>query len=159
MASWRGSETFPNYIPMLPATSSTHTLNPRSLIYMAGEEEARDAFACIESHLAFALTPVLIYMASYDVAIKSMHARPWNPVVGVIDYIRQYTWDKQLETYVKSSGVLGRDLLSCAILPCPLNFSTFEGDLQSWQFLLNFSMSSGHFGRGVTDKSAQADNK
>lgn len=28
-------------------------------------------------------------------------------VVGIIDYIRQYTWDKQLETYVKSSGVLG----------------------------------------------------
>ena len=25
-------------------------------------------------------------------------------VVGVIDYVRQYTWDKQLETWVKSSG-------------------------------------------------------
>ena len=28
-------------------------------------------------------------------------------VVGIIDFIRQYTWDKQLETYVKASGVLG----------------------------------------------------
>ena len=28
-------------------------------------------------------------------------------VVGIIDYLRQYTWDKQLETYVKASGVLG----------------------------------------------------
>ena len=28
-------------------------------------------------------------------------------VLGIIDYLRQYTWDKQLETYVKSSGVLG----------------------------------------------------
>ena len=28
-------------------------------------------------------------------------------VVGIIDYIRQYTWDKQLETWVKSSGILG----------------------------------------------------
>jgi 1-phosphatidylinositol-3-phosphate 5-kinase len=28
-------------------------------------------------------------------------------VIGIIDYLRQYTWDKQLETYVKSSGVLG----------------------------------------------------
>lgn len=27
--------------------------------------------------------------------------------VGIIDYVRQYTWDKQLETYVKASGVLG----------------------------------------------------
>lgn len=27
--------------------------------------------------------------------------------IGIIDYVRQYTWDKQLETYVKASGVLG----------------------------------------------------
>eukprot|EP00002_Diphylleia_rotans_P027542 TRINITY_DN5525_c0_g1_i3.p1 TRINITY_DN5525_c0_g1~~TRINITY_DN5525_c0_g1_i3.p1 ORF type:complete len:1655 (-),score=257.85 TRINITY_DN5525_c0_g1_i3:220-5184(-) len=29
-------------------------------------------------------------------------------VVGIIDYIRQYTWDKQLETWVKSAPVLGQ---------------------------------------------------
>ena len=28
-------------------------------------------------------------------------------VVALIDFIRQYTWDKQLETWVKSSGLLG----------------------------------------------------
>eukprot|EP00003_Mantamonas_plastica_P006251 TRINITY_DN1507_c1_g1_i6.p1 TRINITY_DN1507_c1_g1~~TRINITY_DN1507_c1_g1_i6.p1 ORF type:complete len:1040 (+),score=344.71 TRINITY_DN1507_c1_g1_i6:236-3355(+) len=28
-------------------------------------------------------------------------------VVGIIDYIRQYTWDKQLETWVKSAGIMG----------------------------------------------------
>ncbi|KAL6846595.1 hypothetical protein ACP4OV_024043 [Aristida adscensionis] len=28
-------------------------------------------------------------------------------VVGIIDYLRQYTWDKQLETWVKTSGILG----------------------------------------------------
>eukprot|EP00201_Polytomella_parva_P022764 CAMPEP_0175038746 /NCGR_PEP_ID=MMETSP0052_2-20121109/56_1 /TAXON_ID=51329 ORGANISM="Polytomella parva, Strain SAG 63-3" /NCGR_SAMPLE_ID=MMETSP0052_2 /ASSEMBLY_ACC=CAM_ASM_000194 /LENGTH=159 /DNA_ID=CAMNT_0016300235 /DNA_START=78 /DNA_END=557 /DNA_ORIENTATION=+ len=27
--------------------------------------------------------------------------------VAIIDFIRQYTWDKQLETWVKSSGMLG----------------------------------------------------
>lgn len=27
-------------------------------------------------------------------------------VVGIIDYIRQYTWDKHVETWVKSSGIL-----------------------------------------------------
>jgi 1-phosphatidylinositol-3-phosphate 5-kinase len=27
-------------------------------------------------------------------------------VVGIIDYIRQYTWDKQVETWVKSSGLV-----------------------------------------------------
>ncbi|KAL1806966.1 hypothetical protein ACET3Z_030034 [Daucus carota] len=28
-------------------------------------------------------------------------------VLGIIDYMRQYTWDKHLETWVKSSGILG----------------------------------------------------
>lgn len=27
--------------------------------------------------------------------------------VAIIDFIRQYTWDKQLETWVKGSGILG----------------------------------------------------
>ena len=29
-------------------------------------------------------------------------------VVGIIDFIRQYTLDKQIETLLKSSGLLGR---------------------------------------------------
>jgi 1-phosphatidylinositol-3-phosphate 5-kinase len=28
-------------------------------------------------------------------------------VVGIIDYIRTFTWDKKIETFVKSSGILG----------------------------------------------------
>ncbi|XP_061358539.1 putative 1-phosphatidylinositol-3-phosphate 5-kinase FAB1C [Gastrolobium bilobum] len=28
-------------------------------------------------------------------------------VLGIIDYMRQYTWDKHLETWVKQSGILG----------------------------------------------------
>ncbi|XP_073135211.1 putative 1-phosphatidylinositol-3-phosphate 5-kinase FAB1C [Henckelia pumila] len=28
-------------------------------------------------------------------------------VVGIIDFMRQYTWDKHLETWVKTSGILG----------------------------------------------------
>ncbi len=28
-------------------------------------------------------------------------------VVGIIDYIRTFTWDKRMEMYVKSSGILG----------------------------------------------------
>jgi len=28
-------------------------------------------------------------------------------VVGIIDYIRTFTWDKKLESYVKSTGILG----------------------------------------------------
>ncbi|KAI4380835.1 hypothetical protein MLD38_006978 [Melastoma candidum] len=28
-------------------------------------------------------------------------------VLGIIDFLRQYTWDKHLETWVKTSGILG----------------------------------------------------
>lgn len=28
-------------------------------------------------------------------------------VLGIIDFMRQYTWDKHLETWAKSSGILG----------------------------------------------------
>lgn len=27
-------------------------------------------------------------------------------VVGIIDFMRQYTWDKHLETWVKSAGII-----------------------------------------------------
>ena len=29
-------------------------------------------------------------------------------VVGIIDYIRQYTWDKHVESWVKSRGIIRR---------------------------------------------------
>lgn len=40
-------------------------------------------------------------------------------VIGIIDYLRQYTWDKQLETWVKASGLLGgpRNTLPTVISP------------------------------------------
>lgn len=40
-------------------------------------------------------------------------------VIGIIDYLRQYTWDKQLETWVKASGILGgsKDVLPTIISP------------------------------------------
>ena len=28
-------------------------------------------------------------------------------VVGIIDYMRKYTWDKHVESWVKSSGIMG----------------------------------------------------
>ncbi|GMH31339.1 hypothetical protein Nepgr_033182 [Nepenthes gracilis] len=38
-------------------------------------------------------------------------------VCGIIDYLRQYTWDKQLETWVKSSLVVPRNQLPTIISP------------------------------------------
>lgn len=28
-------------------------------------------------------------------------------ILGIIDFMRQYTWDKHLESWVKASGILG----------------------------------------------------
>ncbi|KAK2956413.1 putative 1-phosphatidylinositol 3-phosphate 5-kinase fab1 [Blattamonas nauphoetae] len=36
--------------------------------------------------------------------------------VGIIDYIRQYTWDKQLESIVKKTGILGQGSLTPTII-------------------------------------------
>ncbi|XP_052201496.1 putative 1-phosphatidylinositol-3-phosphate 5-kinase FAB1D [Diospyros lotus] len=38
-------------------------------------------------------------------------------VCGIIDYLRQYTWDKQLETWVKASLVVPRNQLPTVISP------------------------------------------
>lgn len=38
-------------------------------------------------------------------------------VCGIIDYLRQYTWDKQLENWVKSSLVLPKNQLPTIISP------------------------------------------
>ncbi|KAL6844252.1 hypothetical protein ACP4OV_025925 [Aristida adscensionis] len=38
-------------------------------------------------------------------------------VFGIIDYLRQYTWDKQLETWVKSSLVVPRNVSPTVISP------------------------------------------
>lgn len=38
-------------------------------------------------------------------------------VCGIIDYLRQYTWDKQLENWVKSSLVVPRNQLPTIISP------------------------------------------
>lgn len=38
-------------------------------------------------------------------------------VCGIIDYLRQYTWDKQLETWVKSSLVVPKNVQPTVISP------------------------------------------
>jgi len=38
-------------------------------------------------------------------------------VCGIIDYLRQYTWDKQFETWVKASLVVPKNVLPTVISP------------------------------------------
>jgi len=50
------------------------------------------------------LAKVNVMDYSLLVGVDEMHQ---ELVVGIIDFIRQYTWDKHLETWVKASGILG----------------------------------------------------
>ncbi|KAK4269012.1 hypothetical protein QN277_022222 [Acacia crassicarpa] len=43
-------------------------------------------------------------------------------VVGIIDYMRQYTWDKHLETWVKASGILGGPKNAAPTVISPLHY-------------------------------------
>jgi len=43
-------------------------------------------------------------------------------VIGIIDYLRQYTWDKQLETWVKASGILGGPKNEAPTVISPLQY-------------------------------------
>ena len=43
-------------------------------------------------------------------------------VIGIIDYLRQYTWDKQLETWVKASGILGGPKNEAPTIISPLQY-------------------------------------
>lgn len=51
------------------------------------------------------------FLASIDVMDYSLlvgvDEEKHELVVGIIDFMRQYTWDKHLETWVKASGILG----------------------------------------------------
>ncbi|TQE08716.1 hypothetical protein C1H46_005700 [Malus baccata] len=51
------------------------------------------------------------FLASIDVMdyslLVGMDEENHELVLGIIDFMRQYTWDKHLETWVKASGILG----------------------------------------------------
>ncbi|KAF5187379.1 1-phosphatidylinositol-3-phosphate 5-kinase FAB1A [Thalictrum thalictroides] len=52
-----------------------------------------------------------LFLASIDVMDYSLlvgvDEEKHELVLGIIDFMRQYTWDKHLETWVKASGILG----------------------------------------------------
>lgn len=72
-------------------------------------------------------------------------------VLGIIDFMRQYTWDKHLETWVKASGILGgrNNALPTIISPKEYKkrfrkamttyFLTVPDQWSPWRFLLSFT--------------------
>lgn len=62
-----------------------------------------------------------IYVMDYSllVGIDETHK---ELVIGIIDFMRQYTWDKQLETWVKASGILGGSKHATPTVISPLQY-------------------------------------
>ncbi|KAI4344664.1 hypothetical protein L6164_011863 [Bauhinia variegata] len=59
-----------------------------------------------------------IYVMDYSLLV-GVDEEKHELVLGIIDFMRQYTWDKHLETWVKTSGILGgpRDAPPTVISP------------------------------------------
>ncbi|XP_020573339.1 1-phosphatidylinositol-3-phosphate 5-kinase FAB1A-like [Phalaenopsis equestris] len=62
----------------------------------------------------FFLTSINVMDYSLLVGVDREHR---ELVFGIIDYVRQYTWDKQLETWVKASLVVPKNALPTVISP------------------------------------------
>ncbi|XP_015578964.3 putative 1-phosphatidylinositol-3-phosphate 5-kinase FAB1C [Ricinus communis] len=66
------------------------------------------------------------FLASVDVMDYSLlvgvdHERK-ELVLGIIDFMRQYTWDKHLETWVKASGILGGPKNASPTIVSPIQY-------------------------------------
>ncbi|CAA6664291.1 unnamed protein product [Spirodela intermedia] len=68
-------------------------------------------------------------------------------VLGIIDFLRQYTWDKHLETWVKASGILGGPMNASPTIISPSSTRRGSGrpcPLTSSQFLTSGSLREDH---------------
>lgn len=57
-------------------------------------------------------------------------------VVGIIDFMRQYTWDKHLETWVKASGILGGPKNAAPTVISPMQYKKRFRKAMSAYFLM-----------------------
>lgn len=57
-------------------------------------------------------------------------------VLGIIDFMRQYTWDKHLETWVKASGILGGPKNAMPTVISPKQYKTRFRKAMTTYFLM-----------------------
>lgn len=57
-------------------------------------------------------------------------------VLGIIDFMRQYTWDKHLETWVKASGILGGPKNASPTVISPMQYKKRFRKAMSAYFLM-----------------------
>jgi len=111
------------------STSRIYDLKGSERSRLTGEEGARAGAVLMDDNLRRSnlSSPLLIDPAAYAMLEEALWAdtaflsalgvmdysllmgvdrATGQLVVGIIDFVRQYTWDKQLETWVKSTGIL-----------------------------------------------------
>ncbi|KAK6784040.1 hypothetical protein RDI58_017494 [Solanum bulbocastanum] len=80
------------------------------------------------------------FLASIDVMDYSLlvgvDEEKQELVLGIIDFMRQYTWDKHLETWVKASGILGGPKNAAPTVISPKQYKTRFRKAMSTYFLM-----------------------
>ncbi|KAK6131712.1 hypothetical protein DH2020_034509 [Rehmannia glutinosa] len=80
------------------------------------------------------------FLASIDVMDYSLlvgvDEEKHELVLGIIDFMRQYTWDKHLETWVKASGILGGPKNASPTVISPLQYKKRFRKAMSAYFLM-----------------------
>ncbi|KAJ8543044.1 hypothetical protein K7X08_005567 [Anisodus acutangulus] len=80
------------------------------------------------------------FLASIDVMDYSLlvgvDEEKHELVLGIIDFMRQYTWDKHLETWVKTSGILGGSKTASPTVISPKQYKTRFRKAMSTYFLV-----------------------
>lgn len=76
-------------------------------------------------------------------------------ILGIIDYMRQYTWDKHLETWVKASGILGGPKNEAPTVISPREYKKRFRKAMSTYFQTVPDLWSSHF---ITNPSLSEDN-
>eukprot|EP00250_Pteridium_aquilinum_P016210 c23003_g1_i1 orf=182-4825(-) len=80
------------------------------------------------------------FLASVDVMDYSLlvgvDEQRRDLVLGIIDFMRQYTWDKHLETWVKASGILGGPKNAPPTVISPLQYKKRFRKAMSTYFLM-----------------------
>lgn len=76
-----------------------------------------------------------IYVMDYSLLVGVDEERH-ELVLGIIDFLRQYTWDKHLETWVKASGILGGPKNTSPTVISPMQYKKRFRKAMSTYFLM-----------------------
>eukprot|EP00002_Diphylleia_rotans_P026046 TRINITY_DN5176_c0_g1_i3.p1 TRINITY_DN5176_c0_g1~~TRINITY_DN5176_c0_g1_i3.p1 ORF type:complete len:114 (-),score=19.09 TRINITY_DN5176_c0_g1_i3:36-377(-) len=97
-------------------------------------------FEATKNHLNMCIHNDTMFLSNQNVVDYSLLAGidedNGELVVGIIDYMRRYTWDKKLETWVKSTGIIGPKTSAAPTVISPEQYKTRFRDAMDAYFLI-----------------------